>query len=60
MKEAATELTLERVQPLQAVIDDLEAHQRKVIFTMARAASARRPSLPPSPWAWPAAVIAST
>ena len=36
VKEAATELTLERVQPLQAVIDDLEAHQRKVIFTMGK------------------------
>ena len=36
VKEAATELMLERVQPLQAVIDDLEAHQRKVIFTMGK------------------------
>lgn len=34
--EAATELTLERVQPLQAVIDDLESSHRKVIFTMGK------------------------
>ena len=34
--EAVTELTLERVQPLQAVIDDLEASHRKVIFTMGK------------------------
>lgn len=36
VKEAATELTLERVQPLQAVIDDLEGSHRKVIFTMGK------------------------
>ena len=34
--EAVTELALERVQPLQAVIDDLEASHRKVIFTMGK------------------------
>ena len=36
VKEAATELTLERVQPLQAVIDELESSHRKVIFTMGK------------------------